>query len=140
MNCLLDSNACIHLLRSRGTPAAAIRRRLDDAEAQGLEVVVCSVVRFELLVGALRSREPEANLAKVTAFLSAFPTRPFDDSAAGHASRIRAHLETAGTPVGPMDILTAAIALAHGLTVVTHNTGEFSRVAGLAVEDWEASR
>ena len=54
------------------------------------------------------------------------------------AGEVRATLEQAGTPVGPNDLLIAAIALANGLTLVTHNTAEFSLVPGLALEDWEA--
>ena len=50
---------------------------------------------------------------------------------------IRAALEKAGTPIGANDLLIAATAVAHGLTLVTHNTREFSRVVGLAIEDWE---
>jgi tRNA(fMet)-specific endonuclease VapC len=138
---LLDTNACIHLLRSRRTAEfAAIRRRLDECESRGGQAIVCSVARFELFVGALRSRQPEDNLARVGAFTAAFSTLPFDDAAAAEASRIRASLESAGNPIGPMDLLTAAIALAHGATVVTHNTGEFGRVPGLPVEDWQVER
>lgn len=43
-----------------------------------------------------------------------------------------------GTPIGIHDLLIASIALANDLTLVTHNTGEFSRVEGLRIEDWEA--
>ena len=49
---------------------------------------------------------------------------------------IRALLERAGTPIGSMDLLIAAHPRALGLTLVTHNTGEFSRVPGLPLEDW----
>ena len=42
-----------------------------------------------------------------------------------------------GTPIGPNDLMIAAIALAYDLTLVTHNTAEFSRVPGLRLEDWE---
>jgi tRNA(fMet)-specific endonuclease VapC len=52
---------------------------------------------------------------------------------------IRAQLALAGTPIGPNDLLIAAIALANGSTLVTHNTGEFGRVNGLRIEDWEGS-
>jgi tRNA(fMet)-specific endonuclease VapC len=40
-------------------------------------------------------------------------------------------------PIGPLDMQIAAIALANNLTLVTHNTLEFSRVSGLALDDWE---
>jgi tRNA(fMet)-specific endonuclease VapC len=63
---------------------------------------------------------------------------PFDDSCAHTYGRIRAELEHAGTLIGPNDMMIAAVAVAHGLTLVTHNTGEFGRVAGLIFTDWEA--
>ncbi len=55
---------------------------------------------------------------------------------AQQAGRLRAHLKKLGTPIGEYDLLIAGIALANKLTVVTHNTREFSRVPGLQVEDW----
>lgn len=61
----------------------------------------------------------------------------FDDAAAEIHAQIRHQLETAGTPIGPYDLQIAAIALDSGLTLVTHNTAEFSRVPGLTIEDWE---
>jgi tRNA(fMet)-specific endonuclease VapC len=63
---------------------------------------------------------------------------PFDDEAAVVHAAIRRHLEAAGTPIGPYDSQIAAIALVHGLTVVTHNTAEFARVPELKLEDWES--
>ena len=68
--------------------------------------------------------------------LLAVPGRP-DDAAAEVYARIRADMLTAGNPIGPNDMLIAAIAIANGLTLVTHNTNEFQRVSGLAIEDWE---
>ena len=62
---------------------------------------------------------------------------PFDDSAAEEYGRIRAHLANLGTPIGPNDLLIAAIALANKITLVSHNTAEFSRVPGLILEDWQ---
>ena len=52
-----------------------------------------------------------------------------------HYARIRDHLELRGQIIGGNDLMIAAIALAHDLTVVTHNCGEFNRVPGLRVED-----
>ena len=62
---------------------------------------------------------------------------PFGDEASVAYGSIRAALEQAGTPIGPNDLLIAAIALAYDLTLVTHDTGEFSRVPGLRIEDWQ---
>ena len=49
---------------------------------------------------------------------------------------IRADLETRGVVIGGNDLWIAATALAHGATLVTNNTAEFSRVPGLQLEDW----
>ena len=61
---------------------------------------------------------------------------PFDDADAVEYAKIRQELETAGIVIGPYDLQIAAICVRHGLTLVTSNIGEFSRVHGLMVEDW----
>jgi len=86
--------------------------------------------------GAQKSRQPVVTLQRQHRFLDQFVSLPFDDRAAETYAQIRATLEAAGTPIGPYDLQIAAIALANGLIVVTHNTREFGRVAGLLVEDW----
>src|SRR5574341_758759 len=60
----------------------------------------------------------------------------YDRDAAEQHARIRHHLRH--RPIGERDLLIAAIALAHDLTLVTHNAAEFSRVPRLRVEDWAA--
>jgi tRNA(fMet)-specific endonuclease VapC len=127
----LDTNTCIRYLNGR---SEGIRRRLPMVPAR--DIVVCSVVRGELAYGAARSRTPEASAAKHQRFLRPYATLPYDDAAAVVFGRIRAALEAAGTPVGPYDMQIAAIALVHGLIVVTHNVREFGRIEGLPIEDW----
>ena len=83
------------------------------------------------------STDPAANRARVETFTQPYRSLPFDDAAAEHFATIRRHLETLGTTIGPYDLQIAAIALAHGCTLVTHNTEEFSRVPGVLLEDWE---
>lgn len=61
----------------------------------------------------------------------------FHSLAAEMYGRIRTDLEKAGQPIGPNDLLIAAIALAHNLTLVTHNTRECCRVDNLQIADWE---
>ncbi len=136
MKYLLDTNACIQLLRARGSEA--VRRRIEACGED--EVALCSVVRAELLHGAMRSREREHNLTQIRTLLAQFPSLPFDDAAADHAADIPTVLGAEGMLIGPHDVLIAAIALAHGITLVTHNRVEFSRVPGLTIEDWEESR
>jgi tRNA(fMet)-specific endonuclease VapC len=129
---LLDTNSCIDHLR-RGA-ASHVTARLVAASPGS--IVLCSVVVVELLYGAYRSVQQTRTLNQVQVFCAPLVSLPFDDRAAGEYGRIRAHLASLGTPIGPNDLMIAAIALANGLTVVTHNTAEFSRVPGLALEDW----
>ena len=77
------------------------------------------------------------NLNLLTKLCQQFVSVPFDDQSAETYGRIRADLAAKGTPIGPNDLLIAAIARTHSLTLVTHNTAEFSRVAGLTLEDWQ---
>ncbi len=101
------------------------------------DIAVCSVVKFELVYGAMRSGNPPRNLANQQEFLDYFVSLPFDDRAARKAGEIRNNLASLGTPIGPYDLLIAAIAIVNDLILVTHNTREFERVAELKLEDWE---
>lgn len=60
------------------------------------------------------------------------------DQCARRCAEIRGQLERSGRVIGPHDLQIAAIAFQHGLTLVTHNTREFSRIPGLKLEDWES--
>ena len=131
MRYLLDTNACIALLK--GSPAPVVERlRQQDPSS----VVVCAVVKAELLYGARHSERVATNLDRLARFFAAFQSLPFDDLAAEHAGAIRAELAATGKPIGPNDLLIAAIGRSRDLTVVTANTREFRRVVGLRVEDW----
>ena len=129
---LLDSNVCIGLLRQREPKLTARFKR----EPPG-NVALCSVVVGELLFGARRSRKSPAALSQVRTFCSPYLSLPFNDRAADEYSIIRIHLTGLGQVIGANDMLIAAIALANGLTLVTHNTNEFGRVPGLLLEDWQ---
>ena len=133
MRFLLDTNACVAHLRSRGT--SALSRRF---VASVNDVGVCSIVRAELMFGALRSQDVQRNLADVRNFLSPLPSLPFNDAAADACAHVRAFLAQQGTPIGPNDAMIAAIALANRIILVTHNTREFSRIPGLQLDDWQA--
>jgi tRNA(fMet)-specific endonuclease VapC len=130
---LLDTNTCVHFLRFQAGSLVAAKLSM----ANPGDVVLCSVVVAELLFGALRSRDVTKNVAQVRAFLAGFVSLPFHDRSAEEYAKVRTDLAAKGTPIGPNDLLIAAIALAHRLTLVTHNTGEFSRVVGLSLEDWQ---
>jgi tRNA(fMet)-specific endonuclease VapC len=130
---LLDTDTCVEYLRQANSLVVQRIRAKSPNELR-----LCSVVLAELYYGAHRSAKPQANLAKVQAFAQPFLSLPFDDKAAEIYGRIRADLAAQGALIGPNDLLIAAIALAHGAVLVTHNVAEFSRVPGLVVEDWQA--
>jgi tRNA(fMet)-specific endonuclease VapC len=131
---LLDTNAWIQILhRPRGAVADRMHETPRDA------VRVCSVIKAELFYGAFKSARVDSNLALLRRAFSGFQSLPFDDPAAERAGSIRAHLSRLGTPIGPADIMIAAIAAAASATLVTHNTSEFARVPGLRIEDWETA-
>jgi len=129
---LLDTNVCVQYLRGKNM---LIRQRLAACPAH--EVCLCSVVLAELYVGVLRSAQPAKNRADVDQFAAPLVSLPFDDAAADVYARIRHQLESQGASIGPYDLQIAAIALANGRTLVTHNTAEFGRVPGLVLEDRE---
>jgi tRNA(fMet)-specific endonuclease VapC len=86
-----------------------------------------------------RISQREKNLALLADFFPQFVSYSFDDIASEVYGRVRAALMSQGQIIGPNDLLIAAIAIANGLTLVTHNVREFGRVSGLQLEDWEAA-
>ena len=132
MKYLLDTNTCARYLNGYAPQVVARIGREPIAR-----IAVCSVVRAELRYGARNSQNPARNLAEQDQFLNRFVSLPFDDAAAEEYGHLRAHLRRLGTPIGANDMLIASIALANDLTLVTHNTREFSRVPNLRLEDWE---
>ena len=134
MTYLLDTNTCIGWLRNNQPQIVA---RI-QAQAQS-DIMLCSVVVAELLFGVERSdpaHRPNTAL-RVEKLRQQFNSLPFDDAAAEQYGRIRADLTTRGLVIGGNDMLIAAIALANGCTLITHNTAEFNRIAGLSIEDWQ---
>ena len=132
MTYLLDTNACVRILTNSHLKVSQKYSALGSAN-----VAICSVVKAELYYGAYKSQRRSTNLVSVTQFWDPLVSLPFDDRAADVYGQIRAQLESQGRPIGPNDLMIAAIARANNLTLVTHNTREFSRVVGLQFEDWE---
>lgn len=100
------------------------------------DLYLCSIVKAELYYGAHLGSRTSENLQLLRTIFTMFPTLSFDDHAADHYGQIRAQLEKLGTIVGPYDMMIAAIARSNDLTVVTHNTKEFSRIPELKLDDW----
>ena len=129
---LPDTNTCITLLRRRDERLIARWKSIRTTD-----IVLCSIVVYELRYGAQRSPAPAREHSKLDLFLSPFTSLPFDDRCARRCAEVRAELERAGRVIGPHDLQIAAVALQHELTLVTHNTQEFSRIAELKLDDWE---
>ena len=137
MKYLPDTNVLSRHLRGLD-PAMSERLRATVARH---ELVVSLIVFAELSYGAEKARlagerRPAERLARLWAGVSPQPLPP---ETAEHYGRVRAALEKRGEPIGNMDLLLAAHALALGATVITHNTREFARVPGLTVEDWQSA-
>ena len=127
---LLDTNAVIALMKNNASVIAQVRR------VGRTELRLCAPVEAELWFGVCKSGRPEENRQRLLTLLSWLPSLPFASEAARHCGEIRAALASQGQPIGPYDLQIAAIARAHGLVVVTHNTREFARVPDLMLEDW----
>jgi tRNA(fMet)-specific endonuclease VapC len=111
-----------------------VRARFDTLRPG--EVGISAVTEADLLHGAYRSERMEHNLAAYYDFSVQVAVLPFGLQVTDTYGRVRATLERAGKPIGPLDSQTAATAVACGLILVTNNVGEFERVPGLSVEDW----
>lgn len=131
MRYLLDTNVCIAFLNGRDPRVKAKLLAQDPAAVR-----LCSVVKAELFFGARNSAHVERNLARVSEFCAPFESVPFDDAAAHQYGVVRTQLRRLGTPIGANDLMIAAIALAHDLTLATRNQDEFQRVAGLRIDSW----
>ena len=126
----LDTNICSYILCRH--PANMIERFAAlDRGALWLSAIVAAELRF----GAAKLGVPRFQAA-VEAWLAGFDVRPWPLEATQHYAQIRAALERTGTPIGGIDLMIAAHALAEDSVVVTNNAREFHRVPGLAVEEW----
>jgi tRNA(fMet)-specific endonuclease VapC len=126
----LDTNSLIYFFKGEGRVA---ERLLSIPPG---EVAIPAIVLHELETGIAKSAEPERRRAQLDSMLKLVQVLVFGPREARVSARLRATLEAAGTPIGPLDTLIAGTALAHGAILVTRNVREFGRVPGLAVEDW----
>lgn len=128
---LLDTNICVELIRGRA-PAALARLRRRKIGAVGISAITLAELQF----GVWRSSDPPRNMVALAQFCAPLEICPFDQRAAAAYGSVRAALATAGLPIGPLDTLIAAHAMALRATIVTSNEREFRRVPGLRVENW----
>jgi tRNA(fMet)-specific endonuclease VapC len=128
---MLDTNTLSDILREPQGPAVQHLARCAPHSICTSAIVAC-----EMRFGAARKKSASLT-RKVEAMLAALPVLPFDEAASQHYAQIRQALEARGTPIGSHDLFIAAHARALGLTLVTRNRSEFSRVPGLGSVAWD---
>lgn len=131
MRYLLDTNVWVDYLNQSFPSVTARIVRSDPGD-----LALSSIVLSELRYGADKSAHPQRNHARIDVLESEVPRLDFDNAAAISFGRLRADLESKGTPIGAYDMLIAGQALARGIVLVTDNQREFTRIPGLLIENW----
>ena len=128
---LLDTDICIYLIKHKPPQVIARLRELPLST-----VAISSITLSELEYGVMKSSRPKQNKFALMQFVVPLEILPFDDLAAREYGHIRSFLEKQGTPIGSLDTLIAAHALALDCILVTNNQKEFARVPGLKTANW----
>ena len=126
----LDANAIIHTFQGKGE----VGRRL--AKVPPSRIAIPAIALFEVERGVLNSANGVRRREQLNDLVAVCRVLPFDERTAAIGARLLVDLKERGLKLGPMDTWIGATALAHGATLVTHNTPEFQLVAGLSLEDW----
>lgn len=128
---LLDTDTCIYLIKRKPPQVISRLRKLPLST-----VGISSITLSELEYGVMKSGRTEQNKLALIQFAAPLEILPYDDLAAQKYGVIRSFLEKQGTPIGSLDTLIAAHALALDCTIVTNNQREFARVPGLKTANW----
>lgn len=130
---LLDANIVRYLVND----AQKAPKIVDHIDLVGHEnIVLSAIVAQEIAVAVLNRKLQNAERDALESILHYFALVAFDDRAARHAAYVESELTHTGAKIGKADMLIAGHARGLGMTVVTHNTKDFSKVAGLQLEDW----
>lgn len=131
MRYLLDTNICIYAIKARPPEVIERLRRVKTSE-----LCISAVSAYELWSGVHKSQHVRKNSTALSAFLAPLQQLAFDADDAVECGKLRAQLESRGTPIGPYDLQIAAQARRRGLILVTNDVAEFRRVQGLKHENW----
>ncbi|HCE46806.1 MAG TPA: VapC toxin family PIN domain ribonuclease [Lentisphaeria bacterium] len=131
MKYMLDTNICIFIIRQRSLP---VLHRIEKTPPG--QIAISAITVAELQYGVFKSSNPEKNAMALSKFISPFNVLPLTEKDTMIYGKIRSDLERRGNCIGPFDLLIAAHAISNSLVLVTNNLKEFSRVGGLAAEDW----
>jgi len=131
MKYMLDTNICIYIIRKH--PPEVLKH---FCQLYIGDIGISSITLAELNYGVKKSLHKKQNLEALHAFIAPLEIVDFDAHAADCYGAIRAELEKIGKPIGSLDFMIAAHAQSLNIILVTNNTKEFSRVKGLAIENW----
>lgn len=131
MNYFLDTNTCIYFLKGKKVNIENNIKKLNPNR-----IKIPSIVKAELLLGALKSQNPKKNRDIVLDFVDPFEILGFNDIESEIYSEIRSNLELKGLPIGPNDLIIASIVLNNNGILVTNNEKEFSIIQSLKLENW----
>ena len=131
MHYLLDTNICIYLIKKR--PSEVLEQFRQHSPQ---DVAISTITLFELQYGIEKSQYRQRSEDALAKFLLPLNIINIDRSSAIEAAAIRAQLEKKGMPIGPYDLLIAGLAKSRDMILVTSNTKEFERIAGLHLKNW----
>ena len=130
MSYLLDTDICIYIINSR--PEKVLHRFRKERIGN---IGISSITAAELAFGVMKSGS-ERNKMALEMFFAPLEIFSFDESVIWQYGKLRAALEKHGQPIGALDTMIAAHALALNAILVTNNTREFCKVDGLHYENW----
>jgi tRNA(fMet)-specific endonuclease VapC len=128
---MLDTDICSYIMKRS---SQELLKRLQQVRVS--QVCISVITKSELLFGVEMSPRRQQDEIALKAFLPYVDVLDFPDEAAPHYANIRAYLKTRGTMIGANDLFIAAHARSLGITLVTNNTQEFSRVPDLVLQNW----
>jgi tRNA(fMet)-specific endonuclease VapC len=130
---LFDTDAISQVIKRSPSLPFIKKLAFTDIEKQFTTTITVG----ELVYGAYKSNRPEFFIQKLEELVwSNIQILPFDEGSAKVYGKLKADMESKGTPLTEPDLRIASIAMYHGLIVITGNTKHFSKVPGLEVEDW----
>jgi tRNA(fMet)-specific endonuclease VapC len=128
---MLDTDICSYIMKRS---SQELLKRLQQVRVS--QVCISVITKSELWFGVEMSPRRQQDEIALKAFLPYVDVLDFPDEAAPHYANIRAYLKTRGTMIGANDLFIAAHARSLGITLVTNNTQEFSRVPDLVLQNW----
>ncbi len=134
MRYTLDANIASYYLRRS---SSALEERMNEG-LKTRSIAISSIARAELRFGRTGMQHDDRRRSLIDSFLLRLPSIEFNAEAADRYGQLKHSLKIQGKPIGDMDTLIAAHAIAENLILVTHNTRHFENVQGLKLEDWMA--